>query len=138
MSEKLSDKLGWIGENQSPLTQCLTQTSYVFNSNVEQDLPLPNSLIGALEPLLYSAIMHGLLSDIVMSNCFCYIKIFVFTAYCTCIQIIFDWIFICFDLNLCFIAFLSINPSAMRYGKTGVTSYELQVTSWKRKSTTWN
>ena len=25
--EKLSDKLGWIGENRSPLGQCLGQTS---------------------------------------------------------------------------------------------------------------
>ena len=38
-----------------------------------------------------------------MSNCFRDIKMFAFNVYFTCIRINFDCIFICFDLNLCFI-----------------------------------
>ena len=49
--EKISDKLGLIGENRSLSAQCLPKHPR-FNNNVKEDLPNPDIQIGALEPPL--------------------------------------------------------------------------------------
>ena len=54
------DKLGWIGGKI--LLQCYVWPKYPRFSNwSKQDLPFPDSQIGAFEPPLSSAIIHGLL-----------------------------------------------------------------------------
>ena len=72
--EKLSDNLDWIGENRSPSAQSLTQHPRL-NNNVKRDLPLPDRRIGALEPPLYSGIIHGLL----LYYIHCYMYLYAFT-----------------------------------------------------------